>query len=533
MLTISLPLKGLESIDYYQKAERLGYYHRADSEPGRWFGSGADKWGLNGEVARMDLLLLWAGYSPDERDTLVQNAGDADRVSAWDLTFSDPKSVAVLWGLGQPEVRDAIDRSRDLALSETLTWLEKEAGLSRRGAGGRTVEPADLVFAVFDHRTSRQLEPATHAHALLLNIGVRADGTTGALATERVFDLKMEAGERYRNSLERHLLSELEIETEKRKVGFHIAQVPESLCERFSTRRKEILAAMEARGVSGAIAAKVAALDTRKSKKEVSLTELFSAWRQVAELHGWSAQGIRVRQHQSKEETQEATRQSDQDRKSDQEQKASRSAERESSRREQDQSRASDESKKRESRQRENRRDRTDRGRSGRDESKSRRENEKSDQRGRGEESHSGAFRESNRDPFFRVEMRHVAPNAPSWSPARNWKLPVVVVGRKQNPWGKVRFQRKVGSISFKIQQRRLFPNAPRWSPFRKVSVPAFRIQTRTEAIKRLKQWKRKTDRDFYSARTASRARAERSERLRREKERASQQRSQGMNHGR
>jgi conjugative relaxase-like TrwC/TraI family protein len=532
MLTISLPLKGIEAVDYYLRAERLGYYQRVGSEPGSWLGSGAEKLGLHGDVEPMDLLHLWAGYFPNGKGALVQNAGDDNRVSAWDLTFSDPKPVSVLWGVGSAEVREVVDRSRRSALIEAVSWLEDAAGLSRRGAGGRTLEPAKLTFAAFDHRTSRQLEPATHAHVLMLNVGVRADGSTGSLHTQGIFELKMEAGERYRNSLEKHLLAGLQIQTEKREVGFHIVQVPESLCDRFSTRRKEILAAMEARGVSGAIAAKVAALDTRQAKKDVSQTELFAAWKQVAEQHGWNAQEIRVKQSESKEKTQEAARQADQDRKSDHERQSSRTAEREAGLSKKNQGRASGESQKQESRQQENRRDRTRRGSSGRDESKSRREHEKSDQRSRDDGDGNRASRDPKRDPFFRVEMRHLAPNAPSWSPFRNWKLPVVVVGRKQRLWGRVRFQRKVGNVLFKVQQRRLFPNAPRWSPFHKVSIPAFRIQSRTEAMKRRRQWKRRNTGESYSSWSERRSRANRSERLRRERERASQQRSQSMNNG-
>jgi conjugative relaxase-like TrwC/TraI family protein len=525
MLTISLPLKGCDAVDYYLKAERVDYYLRMDAEPGRWLGKGADQLGLHGQIARMDLLHVWAGYSPDGKGSLVQNAGDANRNSAWDLTFSDPKPVAVLWALGRPEVRAGIDRGRGKAICETVDWLEREAGLTRRGAAGHTLEPAQLVFAVFDHRTSRQLEPATHAHVLLLNVGVRPDGTTGALATERVFDLKMEAGERYRNSLEKHLLAELKIQTQKREVGFHIVQVPEALCDRFSTRRKEILAAMEARGVSGAIAAKVAALDTRQAKKDVSQTELFAAWQQVAEQHGWSAQEIRIRQTESNEQTQETARQSGQDRKPDQERQASHAAEHESAGSKANQSRATEGSPREESRQDRNRREN-----SGRSKAHARRERQDSRQQKPEEGANSRESRDSKRDPILRVEMRYVAPNAPAWSPVHRWKLPVVVVGRKQRLWGRIRFQRKVGNVLLKVQQRRLFPNAPRWSPFRNVTIPAIRIQTRTAARRRLKQWRRANTGESFSSWQERRASGNRSERLRQERESTSQKRSQGMN---
>jgi conjugative relaxase-like TrwC/TraI family protein len=49
---------------------------------------------------------------------------------------------------------------------------------ARRGKGGTSIEPADLVFAIFDHRTSRNLNPTMHAHSLLLNVGMRRDGSS-------------------------------------------------------------------------------------------------------------------------------------------------------------------------------------------------------------------------------------------------------------------------------------------------------------------------------------------------------------------
>ena len=303
MLTISTALKGPASAKYYLKGEQVSYYQNIDSEPGRWMGKGAETLGLHGKVEQMDLVHLWAGFAPNGHKNLVQNAGDKDRDAAWDLTFSDPKSVSVLWGVGTPEIREAIDRARGAALKETLAWIEDNAGLSRRGKGGQTVEKVELVFAVFDHRTSRNLDPNTHAHALMINVGVRPDGTTGALVTEELFDLKMQGGERYRNSLERGLVQELQVETMKDWCGFHVVGVARGLCQEMSSRRHEIVAAMEERGVKGAVAAKVAALDTRCEKKQIPQEKLFATWKKEADLFGWSVD--RIYQHLKTKEPRE------------------------------------------------------------------------------------------------------------------------------------------------------------------------------------------------------------------------------------
>ena len=51
--------------------------------------------------------------------------------------------------------------------------------------------------------------------------------------------------------------------------AFKIKGVPESVCSEFSKRRAEIEEAMAKRGLRGAVAAKVAALDTREAKESV------------------------------------------------------------------------------------------------------------------------------------------------------------------------------------------------------------------------------------------------------------------------
>jgi hypothetical protein len=52
------------------------------------------------------------------------------------LTFSAPKSVSVLFGVGDDALRRAIQDSHDQAVREALNYVEREAGVTRRGAGG-------------------------------------------------------------------------------------------------------------------------------------------------------------------------------------------------------------------------------------------------------------------------------------------------------------------------------------------------------------------------------------------------------------
>jgi conjugative relaxase-like TrwC/TraI family protein len=84
----------------------------------------------------------------------------AVRVAGYDLTFSAPKSVSVLFALGDAGTRRAVRAAHDTAVGEAFGHIERTAAAVRRGHGGTRVEPADgLVAAAFRHRTSRAGDP--------------------------------------------------------------------------------------------------------------------------------------------------------------------------------------------------------------------------------------------------------------------------------------------------------------------------------------------------------------------------------------
>jgi hypothetical protein len=98
-------------------------------------------------------------------------------VSGFDLTFSAPKSVSVLWGLGDSETSAAVRAAHDRAVTEGLSYLERRATVARRGHNGeRRIETSGLVAAAFVHRTSRNGDPQLHTHVLAANVVLSADG---------------------------------------------------------------------------------------------------------------------------------------------------------------------------------------------------------------------------------------------------------------------------------------------------------------------------------------------------------------------
>ena len=104
------------------------------------------------------------------------------KVAGYDLTFSAPKSVSVLFGLGEPEVREAVRQAHDKAVAAAMGHLERTAAAVRRGHGGLIVEPASgLVVGLFRHRTSRVGDPQLHTHAVVANLGKGPDGRWSTL----------------------------------------------------------------------------------------------------------------------------------------------------------------------------------------------------------------------------------------------------------------------------------------------------------------------------------------------------------------
>jgi len=68
-------------------------------------------------------------------------------VSGWELTFSAPKSVSVLYAIGHEDVREAVREAHDAAVGEALAFVERRAAFTRRGARGVDVVRGDGFIA--------------------------------------------------------------------------------------------------------------------------------------------------------------------------------------------------------------------------------------------------------------------------------------------------------------------------------------------------------------------------------------------------
>jgi conjugative relaxase-like TrwC/TraI family protein len=277
-------------VNYCLALARATYFLTFGEPLGRWIGKGLAALGLSGTVEADDLRKLCGGYAPRSGVPLVQNAGRPHRILGWDSTFSAPKSVSVLWATSSPAVQEKIQELQQQASEKALAYLGECAAVTRRGKGGIIHEKCSLATATFEHGTSRTQDPHLHTHVIIANAGLRADGSWSAMHSIELYRHKMAAGAVYRAELAAGLQRELGLEIVPDGFSFRIKGIDDSVCEAFSKRRHDVVAAMKERGVSSQRAAEIATLDTRQPKEHVARSVLFKRWQAEARELGWTVE---------------------------------------------------------------------------------------------------------------------------------------------------------------------------------------------------------------------------------------------------
>ena len=294
MLSVAKIAPGQERYYLDQVARGIeDYYSGLGESPGRWTGSAIAHLGLSGEVGGRALEAILDGRDPRTGTRLTQTR--KDRVPGFDLTFSAPKSVSVLWGLGDPDTAREVRAAHDAAVDAALGWLEREGCRSRRGVDGHEVVAVDgFIAAAFVHRTSRAGDPQLHTHVLVANLAHCEDGKWRALDGKALLWQSRTAGHLYKAHLRHELTHRLGVDWEPvHKGAAEIVGIPSELCELFSTRRREIEDELAARGLHSPQAARTAALDTRRAKDHgVGADELRAQWQARAHDAGHDATAV-------------------------------------------------------------------------------------------------------------------------------------------------------------------------------------------------------------------------------------------------
>jgi conjugative relaxase-like TrwC/TraI family protein len=302
VLSIGKMVAGSEQ--YYIRTVARGreeYYTGSGESPGYWVGEGARRLDLDGEVAANDLRLVLAGVSPEGEILSAGRVAAAKRVTGFDLTWSAPKSVSLLYGLSDPVISGTVRAVHEDAVTQALGYLERHAFVVRRGAGGeRQIGSHGMVAAAFVHRTSRAGDPQLHTHVLVANVTEGHDGAWSAPDGRLLYHHARTAGFLYQAALRAGLGENLGVRFGSVRRGMaELEGVDRPLLRAFSTRRREIEHLLSATGSHSARAAEVAALVTRRAKEPVvdetvSGQSLRARWLERVRLLGLSANLIDV-----------------------------------------------------------------------------------------------------------------------------------------------------------------------------------------------------------------------------------------------
>lgn len=239
---------------YFEEHLAVGdYYTEANRLSGQWIGKGAQALGLHGCVEQPAFVALCDNVHPQtgarltlRKKTTRQERGEggdertvANRRVFYDFTFSPPKSVSVAALVMNDERIVAAHRA---AVSVAVGELEKFASVQVHGnvqSLDRTT--GNIVAALFEHETSRALDPHLHTHCIVFN----ATHDASDARWKALHNYEMLAAQKFVENVYYH---ELAVALKgcgysvvnAARGDFHLAEVPREVCERFSKRHQEI-----------------------------------------------------------------------------------------------------------------------------------------------------------------------------------------------------------------------------------------------------------------------------------------------------
>jgi conjugative relaxase-like TrwC/TraI family protein len=301
----------------------LGYYVNDHDAPGVWLGRGAAALGLSGPLGAdgADALrqLLDGRFGGEVLARPVwRHTEDGRKINArrsgFDLTFSAPKSVSVLWALADAGVAEQIAQSHQAAAADALALLEQLAARAARGHQGDgqrapRIATSGMIAAGFDHSTSRAGDPQLHTHVVLVNLAQGVDGRWSALDSRTLHRQATTASHLYQHLLRAELTSRLGVGWTSVERGIaEIDGVPLSVRRAFSTRRRQIEVHLAhavtrtageeerdrvPRGRAAQLAARIACLATRPSKRNEQPPLQRQRWAATATALGFTGDDVR------------------------------------------------------------------------------------------------------------------------------------------------------------------------------------------------------------------------------------------------
>ena len=286
---------------------QIEYYVTRDEAPGRWTGRAAEHLGLDGTVTDEQLRSLLNGRDPVSGADLMERRWSRQSIVAYDVTFSAPKSVSLLWGVGDEQTRAAVLLAHQAAVDAVCGYLQVHAGWGRRydRESEETIPiRAQLALPQFLHRTSRPVthpatgvitvDPQLHTHIPIPNYVLRDDGTWGQLHGVALYRHAPSAGAVGQAVLRDALVRELGVRVSVARNGtFEVVGVTRAMRQEFCRRTRQVAAMDAAFGVGSLYGHKLAVLASREGKHEVPPGhDIFAAWRERAATVGLDANVI-------------------------------------------------------------------------------------------------------------------------------------------------------------------------------------------------------------------------------------------------
>ena len=294
MLSIGKLGRGQESYYLGKVAEGAEDYYSGEGEAaGSWLGDAAGDLDLHGRVGGEQLTAMLTGTNPATGEPLgMQRVAGKGPVPGFDLTFSAPKSVSVLWALGGDIAATEVKAAHAASVDAALDYMQRQACWTRRGKGGHKFLQGNGFLGVgYVHRSSRAGDMQVHTHVLIAN-ATFAEGRWTRLYHPAIYEHAKTASYIYEAHLRHELTRRLGVRWQEVSKGIaDIEGFTDEHLRAFSTRRAEIL---EAAGEgASARARQLATLETRQVKdRDLTTERLRDVWHRRAEEIGLTREEI-------------------------------------------------------------------------------------------------------------------------------------------------------------------------------------------------------------------------------------------------
>jgi conjugative relaxase-like TrwC/TraI family protein len=288
--------------DYYLRelaTDHEQYLSGHGESPGRWYGAGAARLGLEGEASPAGFRRMFEGRHPDTGELLGRPHG-RNAVPGFDVVLRPTKSVATLYGLGDASTVRATLAAHHAGVAEAVAYLDEHLG-TRRGHAGHEHVPGQGLLSVGSTTGPREGDPLLHTHLVVANRTQGPDGRWTALDGRDLYRHRLAADAIYRASYQRELSRTLGVAWTAADAhgNRELQSIPEELVRVFSKRSEQIERAVGQLEADGRERTprlvKWAVHATRKSKDQERPETLYERWRDEAAEHGVDADAL-VRQ---------------------------------------------------------------------------------------------------------------------------------------------------------------------------------------------------------------------------------------------